>query len=534
MAEDNVFLESAVVSWKAGFSIIPLYPRQKGPNFDILPKTRAGHSTWWRYKSRRATWKEVASWGEQCPTANYGIIGGLPSQVDDHYLYILDVEDRQGFYEMLRQVEEKFGSTMSVLSGRGGHIYLLSSVPVQSRDHTYNGVKYQILGHRKYALGPGCLHPNGGRYEVYDNPGIFAVADELPFCTLEHLRIGNLKRDVKSIAYHIAYRIHNEALRGRYRGQNSNYDKSSVMFAIVNACYNKNVPKDVIKSVLQDVQFETHYQKLLNESEAVAERQLQRCLDKSASHDSPRAKRVNRQMEELREWVEARPWTGRRGAIRRSVLLAHISRCYACKRRVYYLDARSGAELAQCHHLTFSRTTRDFIKEGLIRMVRKSHGGMPNLYSLRLRNFQKHTSPPKEGEGEMYAFGKSTEVAATNTIKSPPIKELTAPDRFGGVFERGGLSKSGEQIWLCLIGQLLDQKEIACRTGRARGTVSKKLSQLIQYGFVRQEGDKYTAILVSDADFHRIGLQLHTLRKGIQRWERHERERLAYHGTSRR
>ena len=106
---------------------------------------------------------QIAKWWSMWPLANIGIACG-PSG-----LTVIDVDPRHGGDETFRDLEERYGETLTetviALTGSGGahYLYRASDSPVGSSVNAWPGV--DIRGHNGYIVAPPSLHASGRTYE---------------------------------------------------------------------------------------------------------------------------------------------------------------------------------------------------------------------------------------------------------------------------------------------------------------------------------------------------------------------------------
>jgi len=107
---------------------------------------------------------------------NYGVLGGYGN------LTIIDCDSE----EIKREVE-KLPETFTVRSGsgRGYHFYFICKdleKPIRLTDSTAEkkevGGLGDVMGYGKMVVGPTCIHPSGGRYEIIKNLPIAEVKQE--------------------------------------------------------------------------------------------------------------------------------------------------------------------------------------------------------------------------------------------------------------------------------------------------------------------------------------------------------------------
>ncbi|HEX8550620.1 MAG TPA: bifunctional DNA primase/polymerase [Abditibacteriaceae bacterium] len=166
--------------YNRGFGVFPCQPRSKEPHFAHLKKNSEGKAILKPFLRHRASRDVVECWVRDAPHSNPAIALGFPSCLQSQFLFVLDVEDFGLFERLLSNIDQRFGSTWSVRTARGGHIYLLARAPVESHTHYIDGLKFEVRGQGVYVLAAGAIHPDGTSYEVFTNSKIIPVVDELP------------------------------------------------------------------------------------------------------------------------------------------------------------------------------------------------------------------------------------------------------------------------------------------------------------------------------------------------------------------
>lgn len=122
-----------------------------------------------RWKAERMTGAEI---DRAKKATGYGIVSGW---TDAGFLFILDCETHDAFQDVRQLLAfngvegwvVRSGSTLDAAKrkGGGGHVYLLADQAVRTRGHgTQNPHGIEVRGEGSYAVGPGCLHADGGRY----------------------------------------------------------------------------------------------------------------------------------------------------------------------------------------------------------------------------------------------------------------------------------------------------------------------------------------------------------------------------------
>jgi len=162
---------NALLYAEHGFKIVPVHgvipdPDAKGtklctcgdPDCEKIGK-HPRISEWQRKASNDQT--RIRSWFERWPDMNYGIIPG-------NGVFVLDVDERNGGFDTLRELESQYGKlplTLTVMTGNGIHFYF-----------SYDSKKHIVLWTEKlkgidvkgdtngYVIGPGSMHENGKTY----------------------------------------------------------------------------------------------------------------------------------------------------------------------------------------------------------------------------------------------------------------------------------------------------------------------------------------------------------------------------------
>lgn len=148
-------LEAALVYVRLGWSLIPLAPGSKSPQWDLLPKDKKGHSTWKPLADRAASEAEIYAWFEKVPDLNIGVLLG-PSG-----LAVLDADDPQ----KVKDYNLWLPDTARVKTGRGFHYYYRTEHPAKTV--AFDGG--ELRGNGSYVVLPPSVHgETGTRYEWLD------------------------------------------------------------------------------------------------------------------------------------------------------------------------------------------------------------------------------------------------------------------------------------------------------------------------------------------------------------------------------
>lgn len=131
---------------RAGFSVIPLRPRDKRP---LIP--------WAEFQRRRATEAEVQAWWSADPDAGIALVCGRVSS-----LVVLEEDPRNGGDKSLAGRSFPPGPTVRTGSG-GRHFYFAhSGEPVPKIPSILPGLEVQ--GEASYVVAAVSIHPNGTAY----------------------------------------------------------------------------------------------------------------------------------------------------------------------------------------------------------------------------------------------------------------------------------------------------------------------------------------------------------------------------------
>jgi hypothetical protein len=144
-----------------GFSILPLQPRSKEPNFKLLKAAGGcgphGHPTQKPYYARQPTPEELSIWfdGKEEWDLNIGIVAGVGG------LVILDI-DREDCYGLFFDYPPDKLATWVARSSKGYHVYIKPPT-LPSENIEVSGV-FELKVHDKYVVAPPSIHPSGTSY----------------------------------------------------------------------------------------------------------------------------------------------------------------------------------------------------------------------------------------------------------------------------------------------------------------------------------------------------------------------------------
>lgn len=139
-------LDVATDYLRAGFSVVPLRPRDKRPLV-----------AWADFQRRRATEAEAGSWWNETPDAGLALVCGRVSS-----LVVVDEDPRHGGDQSLAAFAFPAGPTVQT-GGGGRHFYFAHSGEAIPRiPSIMPGVDVQ--GERSLVVAAGSVHPNGTAY----------------------------------------------------------------------------------------------------------------------------------------------------------------------------------------------------------------------------------------------------------------------------------------------------------------------------------------------------------------------------------
>lgn len=153
---------AAPVNWalyfaKHGLPVIPIPPRSKAPTLKDWPNQATIDSG------------KIEVWFNQAPEGNYGIVTTGHAAID--------IDPRHGGHLWLDDNEYRLPETWRFWTGGGG-LHLLYKAPigrtVANRVNIAPGV--DVRGDRGQIVGPGSIHPDGGRYAVKIGPDDCPIA----------------------------------------------------------------------------------------------------------------------------------------------------------------------------------------------------------------------------------------------------------------------------------------------------------------------------------------------------------------------
>lgn len=180
-------LTSALTYVRRGWSVIPVWPRDKRPS---IP--------WGAHQRRCADEAEVREWFQRWPEANVGIVTGAVSS-----LVVLDVDARHGGDDSLAKLERAHGPlphTIEAATGGGGrHMYFAH--PGGGLVHNQVGLAagIDLRADGGFVVAPPSIHPSGRRYEWSHPP------DETPLASMPSWLLRVVRRRGARLGHPIAH-----------------------------------------------------------------------------------------------------------------------------------------------------------------------------------------------------------------------------------------------------------------------------------------------------------------------------------------
>jgi hypothetical protein len=168
----SLFLYAALEYAAKGYAVFPLHsPLADGScscrnlsckSIGKHPRTRSG------VLSATTNMETIKKWWTQWPTANVAIATGRKSGI-----VVLDVDADRGGEDSLRLLEEqneKLQPTLTVITGRGRHLYFRYPENQTVRNsHDKLGPGLDIKSDNAYVVAPPSRHPSGKVYQQWQD-----------------------------------------------------------------------------------------------------------------------------------------------------------------------------------------------------------------------------------------------------------------------------------------------------------------------------------------------------------------------------
>jgi hypothetical protein len=467
------------------------------------PKPGFTLARWYYYKQSRADVERAF----EKDAVNVGIITGKGS--DNVYVVDVDHPDQFPDQTFLKSAFDGDLNTWAVKTSRGLHTYDISTRQIKTKAYGWG----EIRGMQAYVLAPPSVNVKTGiAYTWLSRPSSIAHCEELPFATFDYDDFP--RHQVPRLAQLISDGKLNDqvGVGKRYRS------RSEIDAALVLSLYRASFTFDQVKSWFPFCKHPSQYLDYLNTHRKQADNYL-RVLFYKAEHlaDKPEWTQARTLALSCNQWAVSTSWPGRTGETDRAIYLTHTLRCYESGSLEYHLSSRKQSEQAAYGYQTASNANHRLIRKGLIHARTRAKGDCAQKWALR-----------PVGKDVAVSYEDTSKVTEHDEVSS--LETLAGHARYCGVWEWHGLGKAAFAVWHALLEEPLTQKEVAARTGRAKGTVSKALArmsdaEIVGLSLVRRNGDRWFAN--SDYDFPRLGEKLRTASIGTLRHARHERERLA-------
>lgn len=152
-------LSSALEYLGMGFSVIPIMPRGKLPQANVLPGYGESKASWEQFQHNPPSDITVMEWFADRPRLNLAIVTGKVSN-----LVVIDIDNEQGLKEFKQFLDVPSKWYWYVRTGKGFHVYFNypDGVEIRNRTHWREGIDIRADG--GYALAPPSIHPSGRQY----------------------------------------------------------------------------------------------------------------------------------------------------------------------------------------------------------------------------------------------------------------------------------------------------------------------------------------------------------------------------------
>lgn len=492
----NMMDNLALAYWERGISCIPCPTRTKTPAV-----------AWKHLQNAPLTQVQIEQLFAE-HDGNLAFLTGKPSG----NLACIDCEDKELYKEYKGIFTKQYGETWCVTSHRGGHIYFCTTHPI--RGHTYcdTGRKWEIRGQSQYVMAPPSIHPDGTDYLYESQPYNIPTVDNLAlpnFPGFEFWQPPLIEAPVPRLSNpDFSLRQCYEAFNAK-RDSGKKYDTlSGFDFAVILALVNKGVAFETIRQAFRTVNLETHYRRVQEKAglDAADQNLYHSYKTATAKGDSIEYKEMEALAQRLWEIVYPMPWSGRTALTDRHALLAHIKKFRICKKPIWNLSEREGAEFGEMTHGTFGASTKRLIK---------------------IHGYLKFAAPPDKVKMHSTAYEFTEKLLGLpypqlNTVWICSDKQQLEPETYG-VFERRVLGKAAKQVWLTVRENSLTKAAIAKATGLNPGTVTRAVKKLEDYSIVFQVGKLVTAN--PHYDFKKLSDNLEAGEIGRQREATHQADR---------
>jgi hypothetical protein len=474
---------------------------------------------------------------------NVAVIGGQRTTRTRSYTALLDIDNPDALDRLCVAARKACaGADLAFMrTGRGYDLVMRSHEPLATTKHAAG----ELRGAGAYAVVPPSLHPNGLHYEwlryperipiirdyrplrdagidirpAFERLGAVAatpapIADPGDFNQLPRLARAIMADDPQTI--------------GRYQS------RSEVDWTLYVTLANTGMNADTITGWAMRSKHAAHWR---NKKDAVRYLHLDvlramQWAQLNMSHEYQHAQHTARDM---RIYAFNTPWHAAgqtRGETLRATWLAHADTVARVGRTTYQLSRRDGATRAHTGGDTFSKATQQLTRTTALRTTQRAdrHNAKAAHYTIDNATMMQMMKGCRQD-----LCGADAPEQNSPNVREWPIRNINTLD----VFEHKGLGKSAGAIYASLLSGIDTQAALAQRTGRAQGTVAKKLTVLEKYGLAQRTGTTATgargrsvttwAGIERDADYMvKIAKALGVHGRGARRAIEHKAQQRAY------
>lgn len=423
-------------------------------------------------------------------------------------LAMIDAETQRAFEDQLERCDRAgiADTWIDRSPSGGGHIWLLTPVPVESRGKIDD---VEVLAQKKYGLVPpsiavsktdGSLKP----YQfVHQPPQILRVE------SLEQLHWLNLTPATLNTGFRAYPRKAQALLAGEHL---DHYDtRSDVEQAIVTVLVNDGFSFPDIVSAFRSKPAAGKFSEIeRREGTARAEKWLHTCYQKArfwCASESP----ARRNASQMLAFANSIPWPGRTGSTDRAVFVAHIGIAYQSGRPTYHASSRDLAERAGCGRITASKASRRLKIDGFIQQIAPSahvfaaRYRLPDYSVLMSKSDAQREKVAKREIVCVLPIGQTKNPKQTNIEPFPTYIREGVVERSSvflpEAFRHRGLGRAAFEVLQALADGEQTVTEISIKTGRHVQTVRKVLTTLRRYKLAAKTGPKrWSGLALHDID----------------------------------
>lgn len=142
--------QAALNYLRLGWQVVPMAPRGKSPNPELLPAAPDGHPSLPTLIANPATAADVRAWFQRDPSTNLGVLLGESSGG----VAVLDINRPDDVPDLL------LPQTLIVPTERGFHAWFRVPEGMRGRNYSFGSLR----ANRQVAVVPPSVHPNGRSY----------------------------------------------------------------------------------------------------------------------------------------------------------------------------------------------------------------------------------------------------------------------------------------------------------------------------------------------------------------------------------